>query len=460
MAGSFLLRQTLFRRIHRPSKVTFFGNVEPALYFRCAKMSHTARIREHATTEGQATGPSHKWELNPSRSNKNQQSREAMEKLRQQDFGPLNETDKEVEAKLKEIPCSPTDVLCQSIRDGTASAHVVHLCLAAQYRKIRLSSRDERDSESEGIASIVLRHIWTNENIWGPIVMHARQTQYFLCYFAISEGLEDYILKWTMIALPGQSTSSDAGRNVWRGALLRNLISAKFSQDPNNEADSALQCFFAALGKKKAASIAHARGQQVDFSIICLSLLPAYVEIQKNITGGGFVFADRSLFDRFLHYQRSYPVLSRSEKEFDTARLLLYHPQKASETSAIEILRRHKQLGNVIPKAVLSPQGSVNFKRFLQRTVDVAEANCNFEDVAWVLKYYKDRVNPATSRFWSKRATIYRHLTQGPQSDVSSARQHPVSRVQKVVSAPNSGSGSPSANMSTSQERNGIESCL
>lgn len=353
-----------------------------------------------------------------------------VDELRKRDFGPLSAVDKTVEAKLIDGIYDPADVLRQAIEDGSASAHVVHLCLAAQYRKATSASNEDQQNRSNGIASTVMSHIWTNENIWGPIVMHAHQTQFLICYFAISEGLEKFVIDWTMVALPEDTTSNDvAGKHVWRGTLFRSFINAKLSREPGNDASSAVQCFFEVADKKKEALAAYNKGAPFDQNVKSLSLLPAYLEIQKGVSGGGFSIADRQLLHKFLGFQKSFGALSLPEKEFDAARVLLYDSETPIETRAIDILRRHARHGAVIPKRVLKSNGFAPLRRFLQRTVDVARANGNAGDAAWIIENYSRLLKPDGSCFWrdidqqaaaGSTAFKYRHLAAGPTADVSS----------------------------------------
>lgn len=338
----------------------------------CADISQSTRSLQNVPAQEQGNSNEFRWEINPLRIHKGRKSRDLVDDLRKKDFEPLSATDKTIETRLQDSLCNPTDVLRQAIKDGVASAHVVLLCLAAKHEKVSSSIPDGSKDDGDGIAAMVVDHIWTDEKLWGPIVMHARQAQVFLCYFAILEKLDGLVLEWTTATLPGEpATASDTAKHVWRGGLLRSLLLAKLSCDPSKDAGSAIQCFFAAAAAKRAAVTAHKNGAPLNVGARCLSLLPSYIELQKTLTGGGFSVADRNLFDKFAEFQGRFGVLARWEKEFDGARLLLYRPDRPTEMNAIDLLRRHTK-GEKVPSRI-HPPGSGTYRRHLRRSADVLD---------------------------------------------------------------------------------------
>lgn len=400
----------------------------PRLQFGVAKVFYSARPQD-APAQEQVTSDGFNWTINQSRTNydrisggHNGRDREHVDNARREGFGPLNAMDETIKAKLEEDASRPADVLRQSIQDGTASAHVVSLCLAAQHRLLESIPKLERSEKSNGIAAAALKYIWRDEKIWGPIVCSAYQTQYYLCYFAILEGLEDYIFEWVTANVSGAKAprSTQPGRYVWRGILLRSFLMAKLYHDPTNDASSAMMYFFkAAEFREDYASARHNR-EPAALNAAQLSLIPAYLAIQRAITSGPSHIRDRSLFDDFLKFQETFPVMRKGDRAFDRARSLLYYPERPIETDAVKILRKFKRFGNSIPKSVLSTQGALSFNTFLQRTVDVANSNGNAVDASWVLENFKERLRPSDSRF--ARTTKYdqRHLVRGPSPDVQS----------------------------------------
>lgn len=367
--------------------------------------SHAGRKQYSSATERQEQDC--KWKLPkdfaPLKTSTNVQQRN---RIQADHLPPLSASDQRVEQELRHSV--PAHVFRDCVSNGTASVHVVRLCLEAQRLKVRLKGRKDRQSlldvqRRDRLASLVLRHIW-EDNRWIPIMFYDPRTVENLAYYAILEGLEDVLLRWTTVVTPEMDLEGWA--NMWRGALLRQILAAYISHDTNADAGPALVCLIDAVRQKDAAvALNKNRDPDVaekDTPILVLSVRPAINEMYATLCTPFCYNTSPDLFGEFLKiYKDPHRVrkghLEESGERYGIARLKLWHPAQPDEQEAMGILRDHAQRGiddGAILPMLSRPLMKQSFQKFLQRTIDVASHNANTQHVVWVKQSYKDFLRP------------------------------------------------------------------
>lgn len=320
---------------------------------------------------------------------------------------PLSPSDLTVQSRLKTPTCNPTKILQQAIAAGTASVHVVRLCLEAQYQQVAHVPRTRRRQMAmaqDNIASMVLDYILQGQHLWGPLAMHCTKAQFHLSYYAIIHGIETRLLTLVEADMSGEKVQS-----MWRGSLLRNVITAYENLDYENNKDSAIRCFLDMLAKRQNAQRKHgeelARNPNVRMpSILYLNMLSSCVKLSDLLTKNESKNTSSKLFDQLIEAYGSpgtfSPGYPRNQIEYDIAGLLLFYPSYPKDTAAVQLLRKFAAGDvNAFPDRITTPKGQKWFKKFLQRTVDVLQANGNTSESDWIKRTFQVLLDPSTGDF-------------------------------------------------------------
>lgn len=343
--------------------------------------------------------------------------------IRTSRLGPLTTEDQEVQRRLHLPASKPARILRQSISAGVASVHVVRLCIDAQRREVTQAPRAKQRKiveAQEKIASVALNHLLSDFNLWAPFAVHCSDALFALCYYAIAEGLgTNVFVDWMTTELPG----CIAPTSSWRGSILRSLIAAYIAYDNGHNKDKAIECFLNAASSRRSAKIKYeeklARNEIPGKPpILYLSLFPGWIALTATLTQGYTRDTNPKLYDKLLEAISVPGVYKGTQYElaFDKALLLLHHPGRPQEAEAVHILREFAagKLAS-LPSRVVTPNGEVPFKRFLQRTTDLLSTNNNMEDCEWVKHTFKVFVDPLTGNF-ATPTCVDRPKSESPRS--------------------------------------------
>lgn len=276
-------------------------------------------------------------------------------------LGPLTATDQQIKRRLTIPGSSPSGILQQSIRAGTASVHAVRLCLNAQYMEVRQaprSSQREIVRTQDKIASIAIHHLLSDITIWGPFAMNCTEVQFQLCYFAIAEAVEDAISDWMFGDFPTQQVTS----HVWRGSLLRCLLSAHSAYDKDENMDAGIQCFLNARARWDRLWV-EAKARQLPRPPVP-SLFPATVQLSRTLTDGFGRNTNPALFDKLIKVfaepeTHDFTKRTKAEMDYDIAYLLLFHPTYPKHATALALLQEFAA-GNLdaLPERITTPKAN------------------------------------------------------------------------------------------------------
>ncbi|KAK4618030.1 hypothetical protein CLAFUW4_12469 [Fulvia fulva] len=204
-----------------------------------------------------------------------------------------------------------------------------------------------------------------------------------LCYFAIAEDLEDFILKWMTVEIDASSAASNERQpHQWRGALLRELMIAQAFHAGGRSLDIALNTLFRASDlREQSSSSSSARH---------LSLFPAVVQLSNLLKTGNWFRTDPRLFERLQSMNISEMEKRKEQKGLDAAwsiaSLALYHPKQPDAKLAVKYLQERERQRGSAPSAKLARNA---YKTFLLRTRAVAATNNEHENAAWVIQEYE-----------------------------------------------------------------------
>lgn len=322
-------------------------------------------------------------------------------------LGPLSLTDLEIQKRLQNPGCDPTQVLRQSIAAGTASTHVVVLCLDAQYQEVKQWPRKERQdiakSQSD-IAAVVLGYILPDERLWGPFMMHCPGGQRDLAYYAIQRGHGDRLL-----GLLHAETRGEKVVGVWRGSLLRNVVMGHVLHDFTNNQTPAIRCFLDVLAQRNDGNARYMERLALDPNVqkprfLNITLLPTCVLLSDTLTSNHVHNTDPKVFDQLIQAFQSPETYSaqrsQAEIDFDVASLKLFHPTHPQHTDAMTLLQNFAAGKlNALPERVAIAKGQQYFKRFLQRTIDLLLELDNTAERDWVKHKFNVLIDPATGNF-------------------------------------------------------------
>lgn len=154
---------------------------------------------------------------------------------------PMTAVDKQVEHDLSQST-RPVEALRRCINDGQVSPHVVRLCLEAQWSEQVSIPRGERwkvheSQRQDRLARLTILHILRDFEKWITFLHRERTAVDTLCYFAVIEGLEQYVLTWL-----GVQTCDN--NNFWRAEVFASICKASELLDTHESADGSLTTFF------------------------------------------------------------------------------------------------------------------------------------------------------------------------------------------------------------------------
>lgn len=341
-------------------------------------------------------------------------------------LGPLSPRDEQVQKRLLSPGCNPPKVLRQCIASGTASLHVVQMCLQAQHMEVTQVPRVQQlkvARSQDPIASTVLAHLFTDDQLWGPFALYATKAQFHLMYYAILEGFEDgFFFDWLATEVP----HVNAWSNLWRGTILRNLVAAHHACSSTRDKGKAIQCLLGAYSKRLAEQELYekqlAQGKRLRKpGIINLDLFPAYTQLVTVLTFGYCSNTKPELFEKMIELVEAKKISSKvnqAETDYNIAFLSLYHPGYPQDTFAVDMLHRFADGDvNAFPASITTPKGEVAFKRFLQRTTDVLLANGNSAERDWVKHKFNVLVDTSTGNFAEPTLVGRPKMTTGRSSN-------------------------------------------
>lgn len=174
---------------------------------------------------------------------------------------------------------SPAKIFRECVENGTASVHVVRMCLDTQRNQEEWVERRCREpllaaQRQERLASMVLQHIWRSDS-WPLLVFFVPRTVANLCYYAVLEGLEDLLLDWMIMDTTDMNLEQRA--DFWRGALFRKIVGAHLSLDTNANAGPAIQCCIKVAKQKDAAYVANTESRRNHCRIVAQGKHPIMV---------------------------------------------------------------------------------------------------------------------------------------------------------------------------------------
>lgn len=383
------------------------GGAYQALYSTQSNRSSTAKYKPLRASTAKAN-PNTFWGIN-GRLGEVRHSVHVDEKTRVMvsELGPLSNEDQEVDMRLKLPASNPARILRDCISGGTASVHVVRLCINSHFKEVAQAPRAKQRKTAEAqdrIASVALSHLLSDVNKWARFTSCCPDASFALCYYALVEGLgNDIFFEWISTDVPPRYARSSA----WRGIILRDLVAAHFAYDSGHNKDKTIECFLDAYSLQERARLNYKEQLAQDKTtykppIHYLSLFPAWVELTGVLAQGFSRDTNPRLYKRLLEVA-SLPGVhkgTQSEIEFDTASLLLHFPGRPQETAAVQILRNFAAGdAGALPERMTTPKGQRFFKQFLQRTVDVLSSNGNVEDRDWVKQKYDVLLDPTTGNF-------------------------------------------------------------
>ncbi|KAK4541549.1 hypothetical protein LTR36_007846 [Oleoguttula mirabilis] len=257
------------------------------------------------------------------------------------DPGPESPAAKAVRAQLQAGSEHPVEVLQAAIAEKRAPLDAARLCLQAYYEQINQLPQAQRIQvvNAKPVAGIFLQHIWDDDSAWTHSTLSDFEAQHWLCYFAVAEKLDRYILNWLKVIFPLEATQHlrEEERYIWRGFLFRHLIRAYLAHASPMGADAGLIPFLNFLKLRQAICNPH-RGElglvQPNSSEgsgraewMTMSEWPAFVELSNALGSGKYPKTDPKLYDRFLSYAEGYGTKGGFlQRQLSIVRLRLFTP--------------------------------------------------------------------------------------------------------------------------------------
>ena len=247
-----------------------------------------------------------------------------------------------IQSRLHSGPGIPALLLRDLTSEGEATLDAFYLCLMAADKHLKQMPRKMRRAEIDNtpIVVVLLEYIWGRPDLWIPLVLRDHETKFVICYLAIAERLEDYIVQWLEIddsPSYAEHLSAD-GVHTWRGPLLRGLVAAHLFLDSDRSADAALRCFFHALENKLKAKSAFSRSAEhhphpYPSPLVYMSTWPATIKLSAALGSGWYPNTYVSLYDRFVEFKRTVAI-----EKYAVAKLRLWHPRSPNADEALQFI--------------------------------------------------------------------------------------------------------------------------
>ncbi|KAK4611814.1 hypothetical protein CLAFUW4_12696 [Fulvia fulva] len=240
------------------------------------------------------------------------------------------------------------------------------------------------------MASTTLKHIWEDEHLWSTVVFGDSLAFFSLCVFAVYEGLEDVVMEWARVEASARylaRTNETYAPEVWRGSIVRSMVTAANVCSTDNSADRALSMFFKVVQWRVAG-----RQQRPSGTAARISLFAAAVELMNALSSGRYHNTGPQLYSTFQGLCNKSHIRPRSDFngswELSIARLALYHPTNPDPDPTIELMRdllaRHGSGFDPVPH-MRDP-----YKRSLQRCHELLRSQKREQDSEWITQVDKD----------------------------------------------------------------------
>lgn len=296
--------------------------------------------------------------------------------------------------RLRDSGQSPFGFLQDSVQKGDASVQVIGVCLDAQMLAYQNFPRVQRQrhyqEQNEKIATESLKIIWSNEDLWLPLVAFDWSATNALCYFAVLEGIDYLLLDWLGVKVAYQD-------HQWRGILLRSIITAHVML-ARHDADKTLSTFLSAVQMREEAmtlSRSHSwsdqRNRNDNSQASHLSLFPAAVQINSALAEAGYHYTSAKLFDRYLSFMSSFEGYDALGREYQVCRLNLFFPRRPDDRPAVALLRKFSNNERTIFSQEANRKMERSLRNFILRTALVASHNGNIEDLRWIKSTFSDQ---------------------------------------------------------------------
>ncbi|KAF2212882.1 hypothetical protein CERZMDRAFT_97377 [Cercospora zeae-maydis SCOH1-5] len=320
---------------------------------------------------------------------------------------PISAHDRQVEQELNDSSSRPIEVLQRCIQSGLASPHVLYVCLAAQFRDQARYPRRRRgailESQREDqLARTALAYILQDPGKWASVLHKNTELVDHLCFFAVLEGLQDFMLRFLKI-------EPNPDNPFWRPKMFVGLIRAVDLLDTTNCADENLKLFFSMLGTQEVERSRYdiEANQHVPTEMPALLqhrfMSPAAVRMAVILGRPQHpllhFLTDTKLYDRFIQYceiqKHKSRIWTEEEVSWTIAELQLHHPAGCNEAPALKLLEGYAIEGYDAFRRDANEDGSSykiaqSVANFVKRTACVAEANSNMAAARWVFNTFEE----------------------------------------------------------------------
>lgn len=304
--------------------------------------------------------------------------------------GSLSSAALAIRDRLLQGHTDPAAELQKHIQQGIAGSEVVRVCLVEARNRLMNLPRKMRTQAVQRLpvplALTVLKHIWKDESLWVPIVFSDQEALLALCDFAVYEGLEDIVLSWAAVEVSVRyavGPTEGGSPHLWRGSIVRSLITAINVHGSNNSVDKGLNIFFKVMQWK-----ATARQQTLPTSASKINLWPAVVELSSAMTSGKYNRTDPGLYSRFQKVCEDSVEYNRDDQyHFNLARLALHHPSQPDPDLMIRHI--HRMLSQYRTQFDTAPHLREPYKRSLRRCHDLLRSLKRVEGSVWVTRVHE-----------------------------------------------------------------------
>ncbi|KAK4611813.1 hypothetical protein CLAFUW4_12697 [Fulvia fulva] len=322
-------------------------------------------------------------------------------------LGPLSQSASALNSQLLRGEADPFTELESRIKQGTADSEIIRVCLIVA--KDRLFSLPRKECSAAGqagppYAARTLKYIWSDTRLWNPIACVDNHALFSLSGFSIYENLHDLVLEWARAHVPIEQSEQFLGPdNVWRGYLVRSMLSALNACETGNSADQVLETFFKVKDWKRAALTEQPPGPAMP-----IGLRPAMFEIFNALTSGVKARTSPALYDRFQRFCLDQIILGhtrnglqRNQVSLAMARLALHHPTRPDVDPAIDYIRHLLQSKDAGDALVWAMEHVT--KKFIEETHRVLERQQRQADCVWVERAFESVFGQTLKAFGQER---------------------------------------------------------
>ncbi|KAK4610231.1 hypothetical protein CLAFUW4_13838 [Fulvia fulva] len=277
------------------------------------------------------------------------------------------------------------------IADGTFTLETARVCLAGERERLAKYKRKERPaimrSEGKPFARTIMTQLWTDEKLWGPLVSDDHLHTGNLCYFAIFEGLESFLVDWLRAEIDQPFVPEK--EHMWRGHLLGSMVLAHAALSIGHELDEAIRCMFRVETLRRRLTAEAPEDQRP--ATAYLSLRPSVSILTKQIMTGQFRHTDERLYNEFCSLAtryRSKSYTERLEKNYRQAAFSLYHPKSPDHRLALACLKENVAQATTPEdlKILRNMMGlsNISLKRFILRAAYLASRSTHHADATFI----------------------------------------------------------------------------